>query len=94
MSARELTITATEFKAKCLHLLDELAQGRLQRIRITKRGKLVGEVRPPPAEGSLFGCMKGMITFAPGVDLMEPLSIPEPDDPFLGKPGDPLLERK
>ncbi len=39
------TVTATEFKAKCLAMLDEVAeQGGT--ITVTKRGKPVAEIRP------------------------------------------------
>jgi prevent-host-death family protein len=52
-------IAAGEFKAKCLHLLDEVGQTR-QELVITKRGKPVAKLVPveekPP---TLFGRMKG-----------------------------------
>ncbi|MGB0680492.1 MAG: type II toxin-antitoxin system Phd/YefM family antitoxin [Polyangiales bacterium] len=48
-----MEITATEFKAKCLALLDQVAQGG-ERIRITKRGKAVAElVAPTPTQSEL-----------------------------------------
>jgi prevent-host-death family protein len=54
-------IGAGEFKAKCLHLLDEVQQSR-QAIVITKRGKPVARLVPldeePPA---IFGRMKGTV---------------------------------
>ena len=54
-------IGAGEFKAKCLHLLDEVQQSR-QEIVITKRGKPVARLVPldeePPA---IFGRMKGTV---------------------------------
>ena len=54
-------IPAGEFKAKCLHLLDEVQQSRKQ-IVITKRGRPVARLvpaddSPPP----IFGRMKGTI---------------------------------
>lgn len=59
----ERTISATEFKAKCLELMDMLADRRLDRVVVTKRGRTVAVMQPPPpvAEGALpaiFGCMK------------------------------------
>lgn len=92
MSIQDLTISATQFKAKCLALLDDLAEGRLHRIVITKRGKVVGQISPPQAKGDIFGCMRDMVMVVPGADPTEPL-VAEPDDPFLGKPGDPLLAK-
>lgn len=60
MKTKEKTISATEFKAKCLKILDELgAEG----IVIEKRGKPIAKVIPVgPADNSkLVGSMRGMI---------------------------------
>lgn len=59
------TIPAGEFKAKCLALLDEVAQTG-ERIIITKRGKPLAEVGPIPGdeEGGLassFGKLAHMV---------------------------------
>src|SRR5271163_5141111 len=43
----EATITASEFKAKCLNLLDQLTTSKLTRLRVTKRGRIVAVVTPP-----------------------------------------------
>ena len=52
-------IAAGEFKAKCLHLLDEVQQTR-KPIVITKRGRPVAKVVPVEEEvPSVFGWMKG-----------------------------------
>jgi len=52
-------IAAGEFKAKCLHLLDEVQQTR-QEIVITKRGRAVARLVPVEKEiPTLFGRMKG-----------------------------------
>lgn len=59
----EKTVSATEFKAKCLELMDAGAARKLDRVRITKRGKpfvtMVFEPAAPPTSESIFGCMKG-----------------------------------
>lgn len=53
------TIPAGEFKAKCLKLIDEVAETR-KTLVITKRGKPVAEVIPIPSrKGPLFGSMRG-----------------------------------
>jgi len=53
------TIAAGEFKAKCLHLLDEVHQTRKE-IIITKRGRPVAKLLPIESEmPSVFGRMKG-----------------------------------
>ena len=51
----ERTMSATEFRARCYRLLDEVAEtGR--EIVITKRGKPVAQLRPiRPVRKSLFG---------------------------------------
>ena len=57
---KETTLAASEFKAKCLRLLDEVAeQGKS--IIITKRGRPIAKVAPiePPAK-SLRGSWKGV----------------------------------
>jgi antitoxin (DNA-binding transcriptional repressor) of toxin-antitoxin stability system len=65
------TIKASEFKAKCLKLIDEVAQSG-EALVITKRGKpLVRVERQAPAKPkSLFGCLKGQIEIVdPNDDL-------------------------
>jgi prevent-host-death family protein len=54
-------IAAGEFKAKCLHLLDEVQQSRKELI-ITKRGKPVARLLPVEEEiPQIFGRMKGTV---------------------------------
>ena len=53
------TIGAGEFKAKCLKLLDEVAEKR-ETLVITKHGKPVAQLVPIPVKaGSPFGAMRG-----------------------------------
>ena len=52
------TIPAGEFKAKCLKLLDQVAEKR-ETLVITKHGKPVAEVRPVPEQGDFVGSMRG-----------------------------------
>jgi prevent-host-death family protein len=54
------TIAAGKFKAKCLHLLDEVAECRVPLV-ITKRGKPVARLVPidDPKPVDLYGRMKG-----------------------------------
>ena len=52
-------IAAGEFKAKCLHLLDEVEQSRKELI-ITKRGRPVARLVPVEHDiPQIFGRMKG-----------------------------------
>jgi antitoxin (DNA-binding transcriptional repressor) of toxin-antitoxin stability system len=77
MVPRELEISVTEFKAKCLELFDRLSTHELKRITVTRRGRPVAELTPPKAKKakreSLFGCMKGRMIAPPGYDFTEPL---------------------
>jgi prevent-host-death family protein len=58
------TVPATEFKAKCLKLMDRVAERR-ERYVITKRGRPVAELVPaePPRQGDIFGCMADRTAF-------------------------------
>ncbi len=60
MKAKETILTATEFKAKCLRILDNLgARG----VVITKRGRPVAKVLPVGGadNSELIGLMKGKV---------------------------------
>jgi prevent-host-death family protein len=56
------TIQASEFKAKCLALMDHVARTG-ETLTITKNGKPVAELRPhrPPRAKSLIGLHKGQV---------------------------------
>jgi antitoxin (DNA-binding transcriptional repressor) of toxin-antitoxin stability system len=79
------TISASEFKAKCLNILDRLASHELDRVIITKRGQTVGILFPPQPEAvtDLYGCMRGSVVIAEGFDLTEPVF----DEPFDAAEG-------
>ncbi|HKN25012.1 MAG TPA: type II toxin-antitoxin system Phd/YefM family antitoxin [Candidatus Acidoferrum sp.] len=67
-------IPISEFKAKCLALLEEVRRTR-KPIRITRHGKPVAEVIPPTAvvdRRSMFGSMKDSITITG--DIISPAS--------------------
>ena len=67
------TIKASEFRAKCLHFMDEVNQTG-EGIVITKNGKPVSILKPyrtPPA--TIFGLHKGKIQSKH--DLIAPLDI-------------------
>jgi prevent-host-death family protein len=64
------TLTATYFKAKCLALLDEVAETG-ESLLITKHGRPVARIDPvqPPAS------LRGSVTFATSdEDLIAPLT--------------------
>jgi prevent-host-death family protein len=70
---RETTIPVTEFKAKCLAVIERVASGKAGRVVLTKRGKPVaaivsiGKGLPNPR-----GALKGTVFIPPGVDITEP----------------------
>ena len=51
-------VPAGEFKARCLKLLDEVAENR-HTLVITKRGRPVAHVSPVPQDGDFVGSMRG-----------------------------------
>ncbi len=74
--ASEKTISASEFKAKCLHLLDQLARRKLDRLIVTKRGRAVAVLLPPEEPGDfarLHGFMRGSVIAPPGFDFTAPV---------------------
>jgi prevent-host-death family protein len=54
------TVSATEFKAKCLHIMDDVRTFK-DEITITKRGKPIAKLVPIKLakKKTGFGCMKG-----------------------------------
>jgi antitoxin (DNA-binding transcriptional repressor) of toxin-antitoxin stability system len=73
-----ITMTATEFKAKCLELIDKVGSGEIEGVIVTKRGKVtarLGAARAeaePLTEEGFFGCMRGTVAIPEGADLTAP----------------------
>lgn len=89
MPAAERTMSATEFKAKCLDIMDQLAARKLDRVTVTKRGRPVAVMAPPPLEAAsgerhpIFGWMKGYPSPVPlDHDWEKPLYSDEELDGF------------
>lgn len=82
------TISASEFKAKCLAILDRVGDRRLERVVITKRGRpvaVLSSVEPEAAAvQGLHGFMRGSVVVQPGFDLTAPVS----GEPFLADQGE------
>ena len=83
MAGETLEIAASEFKAKCLGLMDRLAARKLDQIVVTKHGRAVAVLSPPPlpehAAQRLFGCLRGSVVAPKAFDfaasaLDEPLN--------------------
>jgi prevent-host-death family protein len=67
-----ITIAAGEFKAKCLKLLDQVAQTR-ETLVITKHGRPVAQVQPIPAEKNIIGAMRGSVLWEG--DIISPIDV-------------------
>ncbi len=70
------TIKASEFKARCLGILDEVKRTR-QPVVITKRGVPVAKLFPFDGERkrSIFGCGRGTVEFLG--DIIRPAADPD-----------------
>ena len=67
------TIKASEFKAKCLQLMDEVAETG-EPLVITKNGKPVAQLAPlPHKRKSIWGLHKGQIEILG--DIIEPIDV-------------------
>jgi len=66
------TIAAGEFKAKCLKLLDDVAENR-ETLVITKHGKPVAQVTPMPVKENIVGSMKGSVLWMG--DIISPIDV-------------------
>jgi prevent-host-death family protein len=68
------TISASEFKATCLALIQKVKRTG-QPILITRRGEPIAQLVPPPPPkdaGAWLGCMEGRIRFLG--DIVAPVS--------------------
>lgn len=81
------TISATEFKAKCLDILDRVSRGEIEQLTITKRGQSVAVLVPPPLGAgtidAVYGRMRGSVIALEDVDLAAPIS----DEPLDAEQG-------
>jgi len=56
----QVIVGAGDFKARCLQLIDDVAEHR-EPLIITKRGKPVAKLVPIEPEKPLFGALKGSV---------------------------------
>ena len=74
-SSASTSIGVTAFKAQCLGLIDDVAQGKTDRIVLLKHNRPIAAVVPVNDDArepfDLWGAMRGTVTVAPGVDLTE-----------------------
>lgn len=76
LAKTENAIGVTAFKAQCLGLIDDVAQGKTGRVVLLKHKRPIAAIVPFPENAEecfdLWGAMRGTVTVAPGVDLTEP----------------------
>jgi antitoxin (DNA-binding transcriptional repressor) of toxin-antitoxin stability system len=68
----EISIGVTAFKARCLALIDDVAQGKTRRVLLMKRNRPIAAIVPverDPVE--LWGAMRGTVRVPPGSDLTQ-----------------------
>ena len=64
------TIAVTDFKARCLAVIDDVAQGKTGPVVLLQRNHAVAAIVPIDNEpADLWGAMRGSVTVAPGTDL-------------------------
>jgi prevent-host-death family protein len=81
------TLSASDFKARCLELFDQLAARKLDSVTVTKRGRPVAVIRPPELAEKLtplYGFLKGSVRVPARGDPVEP-ALDEPLNAELGK---------
>lgn len=71
------SISASEFKAKCLDILKRLDQHEFERVVITKRGRPIAVLTPVESEASavaaIYGFMRDSVVGTQAIDLTEPI---------------------
>jgi antitoxin (DNA-binding transcriptional repressor) of toxin-antitoxin stability system len=68
-----VTISVTEFKAKCLALFDDLEGHKVAKVVVTRHGKPVAELTPPVTDmPSLFGAHRDSVSILGDADLTQP----------------------
>lgn len=72
MSIYHHQIQVSEFKAKCLQIMNNVHEQQIS-IIITKRGKPIAKLVPieDPDRSDIFGCMAGSITI--NDDIISPI---------------------
>lgn len=70
--ADEISIGVTAFKARCLALIDEVAQGNTRRVVLMKHNRPIAAIVPVEREpAELWGAMRGTVRVPPGTDLTQ-----------------------
>lgn len=73
MTTHSKQVSAAEFKAKCLHLMNEVNE-KHKIFTITKRGIPIARLVPiENTKPELFGCMQGSVTITG--DIVSPIDV-------------------
>ena len=87
MASSEI-VSATEFKAKCLEILDRVSSRQVERVIITKRGNVAAVLVPPDATAEqvkqLHGFLRGSVKIPADLDLTKAVS----DQHFVAEEGE------
>jgi antitoxin (DNA-binding transcriptional repressor) of toxin-antitoxin stability system len=67
----EISIGVTAFKARCLALIDDVAQGKTRRVLLMKHNRPIAAIVPVGEPAELWGAMRGTVTIPPGTDLTQ-----------------------
>ena len=68
----EISIGVTAFKARCLALIDDVAQGKTRRVLLMKHNRPIAAIVPVEREpAELWGAMRGTVRIPPGTDLTQ-----------------------
>lgn len=81
------TLKATEFKAKCLDILDRVASREFDRVVITKRGVAVAVLMPPPSSAAEVRQLPGFLRDSVVIPAETDLTAPVLDEPFIAENG-------
>ncbi len=66
----ETSIGVTAFKARCLALIENVAEGKIGRVVLLKHNRPVAAIVPVEhAPGDLWGALRGTVRIPPGTDL-------------------------
>jgi antitoxin (DNA-binding transcriptional repressor) of toxin-antitoxin stability system len=66
----ETAINVTAFKARCLALIDAVAEGKASRVVLTRHGRAVAALVPCDRSlPDLWGALRGSVTLAGGSEL-------------------------
>ena len=66
----ETSIGVTAFKARCLALIDDVAQGKTRRVLLMKHHRPVAAIVPfERAPIELWGALRGSVKVPSGIDL-------------------------